>query len=62
MTTKIEVLANLATERYSNGQERSFDREKFAKLIIQECINTIKDSNGDEDYAIWVLGKYLNGE
>ena len=60
MTSKFEELAKQATECYSNGEERFFDRDKFAKLIIQDCINIVKDSNGDMDYAIWVLEKYLN--
>jgi hypothetical protein len=39
MNERIKQLAELATECYSNGQERTFDKEKFAELIVRECIN-----------------------
>ena len=29
------------TDYYSNGQERIFDRQKFAELIINECIDQV---------------------
>jgi hypothetical protein len=38
MNERIRQLALQATECYSNGQERTFDKEKFAELIVQECI------------------------
>jgi hypothetical protein len=37
MNERIRQLALQATECYSNGQERTFDKEKFAELIIQEA-------------------------
>jgi len=37
MNKRIRQLAEQTTECYSNGQERTFDREKFAELIIKEC-------------------------
>ena len=37
MNEKIKQLAKQATEHYSNGQERAFDKEKFAELIVREC-------------------------
>ena len=37
MNKRIEELIKQATECYSNGQERTFDKEKFAQLIIKEC-------------------------
>jgi hypothetical protein len=38
MNERIKELIKQATECYSNGQERTFDKEKFAELIIKECI------------------------
>lgn len=37
MNERIRELAEQATECYSNGQERTFDKEKFAELIVREC-------------------------
>jgi len=37
MNERIKELAEQATEYYSNGHEREFDREKFAQLIVREC-------------------------
>jgi hypothetical protein len=37
MNERIKELIEQATECYSNGQERTFDKEKFAELIVQEC-------------------------
>ena len=41
MNKRIKELAEQATECYSNGQERTFDKEKFAELIVRECIEKI---------------------
>ena len=38
MNERIQELARQATECYSNGQERTFDKEKFAELIVKECV------------------------
>ena len=27
--------------------------EKFAELIVQECLNTMENCDGDLDFAIW---------
>ena len=37
MNERIRELIKQATECYSNGQERTFDKEKFAELIVREC-------------------------
>jgi len=37
MNERIKQLAEQATECYSNGQERTFNKEKFAELIVKEC-------------------------
>ena len=39
MNERITELAKQATECYGNGQERTFDKEKFALLIVGECID-----------------------
>ena len=38
MNERIQELIKQATECYSNGQERTFDKEKFAELIVLECM------------------------
>jgi len=42
MNERIQELINQATECYSNGQERTFDKEKFAELIVEECAIVIE--------------------
>ena len=42
MNERIQQLARQATEYYSNGQERIFDRQKFAELIVKECIKELR--------------------
>jgi len=37
MNERIRELIKQATECYSNGQERTFDKEKFAELIVLKC-------------------------
>ena len=37
MNERIRELERQATDYYSNGQERIFDRQKFAELIVREC-------------------------
>jgi hypothetical protein len=29
------------------------DVEKFAELIVRECLNTMENCDGDLDFAIW---------
>lgn len=33
------------------------DIEKFAELIVKECIEIVENSQGDADFAIWKLKK-----
>ena len=42
MNERIKELIKQATECYSNGQERTFDKEKFAELIVRECVGVVK--------------------
>jgi hypothetical protein len=46
MNERIRELINQATECYSNGQERTFDKEKFAELIVKEMLQTCEDHPG----------------
>ena len=41
MNDRIRELEKQATDYYSNGQERIFDRQKFAQLIVKECIDQV---------------------
>jgi hypothetical protein len=41
MNERIRQLALQATECYSNGQERTFNKEKFAELIVRECLELV---------------------
>lgn len=50
MNERIKELAKQATECYSNGQERTFDKEKFAELIIKECATMFTLTHADEQY------------
>jgi len=43
MNERIRELIKQATECYSNGQERTFDKEKFAQLIVRECLDIAKN-------------------
>jgi hypothetical protein len=43
MNERIRELIKQATECYSNGQERTFDKEKFAELIVKEMLQTCED-------------------
>jgi hypothetical protein len=44
MNERIKQLALQATECYSNGQERTLDKEKFAELIVLECATVIEQN------------------
>lgn len=59
MNKLIRELAREATEYYSNGQERAFDKEKFAELILKQCLSYIEDSEvkheGDLDYVKFMI-------
>ena len=41
MNERIRELEKQATDYYSNGQERIFDRQKFAELIVRECADVV---------------------
>lgn len=62
MNEKIKELAEQA-EKYADDNFRgeptwseAFE-SKFAELIVKECIETVENSHGDTDFAIWKLKK-----
>jgi hypothetical protein len=55
MNGRIKLLAEQATICYSNGQERTFDKEKFAQLIIQECLMFTNPSPHEGTDFGWAL-------
>lgn len=48
MNERIRELEKQATDYYSNGQERIFDRQKFAELIVRECMDNLAWHGHDE--------------
>jgi hypothetical protein len=53
---RIKELIKQATECYSNGQERTFDKEKFAELIVQECADIAQQHNKSPVAAPLAIG------
>jgi hypothetical protein len=51
MNERIQELERQATDYYSNGQERIFDRQKFAELIVRECAKFLDENSGYADPA-----------
>ena len=37
-------------------------REKFAELILRECLDIMQNCDGDLDFAIWKTKKYFGVE
>jgi hypothetical protein len=58
MNQRIRELIKQATECYSNGQERTFDKEKFAQLIVAECADLVDTLNEAYD-APSTAGKFI---
>ena len=62
MNERIRQLAEQATICYSNGQERTFDKEKFAELIVRECVKAVMDGTKEGDhYAQKIEEHFDNG-
>lgn len=62
MNERIRELVEQATEYMQHGfttQETYFDKEKFAELIVKECLNTLHN-NGYDDAAV-ELQKHFKG-
>ena len=63
MNERIRQLAEQATICYSNGQERTFDKEKFAELIVRECVKAVMDGTKEGDhYAQKIEEHFDNGQ
>jgi hypothetical protein len=55
-TTYIEPTAN-------SGEGWIFDKEKFAELLIQQCIQAVKNVGGyNEEYHMNAIKKYFGVE
>jgi len=70
MNERIKRLAEQATsivemvgpEGYTSSYA-NFDREKFAELIVKECIQAVKNVGGyNEDYHMNAIKKYFGVE
>ena len=64
MNKKIKELRKQATIKIRShgafGEPESreqLDEEKFAELIIEECLSNIQNCDGDIDYAIYKIKK-----
>ena len=58
MNERIKELA----ERARIGEHKEFDREKFAQLIVLECLNNMENCDGDLDFAIWKTKEHFGVE
>ena len=61
MNERIKELAEQATKRYpateSSGEFSTFDKEKFAELIVRECLNIVDDEGCGEGGSIRAMKK-----
>jgi hypothetical protein len=57
MNNKIQELAERAGfengHQDRNGNSLSYELEKFAELIVRECLSNMENCDGDLDFAIW---------
>jgi hypothetical protein len=68
MNERIRQLAEQATS-YNNSDGWLFDKEKFAELIVAECISKLEekihrsiDNEGDEIWADLILKEHFGVE
>ena len=59
MNERIQELIKQATECYSNGQERTFDKEKFAELIVKECALVANAHNEEAEGVHLGVGRVI---
>ena len=59
MNERIRELIKRATECYSNGQERTFNKEKFAELIVQECALVANEHNEEAEGVHLGVGRVI---
>ena len=68
MNERIRQLAEQATEIVKCGLNgtstaESFNRKKFAELIVRECINVVEDAGGiDKYHYTGAIGKHFGVE
>ena len=54
MNERIRELAEQAGLEFGSYDRYGlFNEEKFAQLIVQECLNNMQNCDGDLDFAIW---------
>ena len=54
MNERIRTLAEQAgLDSASYDPFGLFDEQRFAQLIIRECLNNMRNCDGDLDFAIW---------
>ena len=61
MNERIKELERQATDYYSNGQERIFDRQKFAELIVKDCLDIVnrKEYSYHEADPLWETSQLI---
>jgi hypothetical protein len=60
MNERIRELAEQCTDRHFNegGGFETFDKEKFAELIVEECIDlSLRSSHRDDDMGAIIANK-----
>jgi hypothetical protein len=59
MNERIRELAEQATS-YNNSDGWLFDKQKFAELIVRECIDVVEDAGGiDKYHYTGAIGKHF---
>jgi hypothetical protein len=61
-STMNENIEKLLKEVWPDPKTSHVNHLKFAELIVGECLNVIKNSDGDLDFAIWKLQKHFGVE
>ena len=69
MNTKIRDLSDKTLDDHFSGTWSTMDyndlnkfSEKFAELIVQECLSMMENCDGDLDFAIWNTKKHFGVE
>ena len=67
MNERIKLLAEQATETVKCGLNgtstaESFNRKKFAELILKECLSYMNDADGDIDYVKFLISRNFGVE
>jgi hypothetical protein len=62
MNERIKQLAEQAGLEYNFDPMLWLKHEKFAELIVRECLNTMENCDGDLDFAIWKTKEHFGVE